>query len=345
LLAGNRVFTWKIFRPAGVSVSFGCLSSKAYRHNSGNRLCRCGIMQNVILNGMQFGDEMNQLNSVAERGIPPEALEVMARIDARRKNFNRNLKISLAIMVLLLFLSLVVLGLDFKFMGKWLGFILTGLGFTLLVSVLAISLACVLSVLGALGRLSRNPILNAMATLYVSLIRGTPLLVQVYMWYLALPQIGGALQELGFVGIQKYLTLPAIPAGIMALAVCYGAYMTETVRAGIQSIKIGQNEAAKALGMTRAQTMRRVIFPQALRVIIPPVSNEFIAMVKDSSLVSLMGVWELSFRAIKIGRRYFQSLEMLILVAVIYWVMCIILQTVQEKIEKHMAKGERGANG
>ena len=288
---------------------------------------------------------MNQLNSVAERGIPPEALEVMRSIDARRRNFSRNTKISLAVMVLLLVLTLVVLGLDFKFMAKWLKFILTGIGFTLMVSVLAISLACVLSVIGALGRLSRNPVFNATATLYVSLIRGTPLLVQVYMWYLALPQIGGALEKLGLVGVQKYLTLPAIPAGIMALAVCYGAYMTETVRAGIQSIKIGQNEAAKALGMTGAQTMRRVIFPQALRVIIPPVSNEFIAMVKDSSLVSLMGVWELSFRAIKIGRRYFQSLEMLIMVAVIYWVMCIVLQTIQERIEKHMARGERGGNG
>jgi polar amino acid transport system permease protein len=269
----------------------------------------------------------------------------MKQIAARRENFSRNLKISLAILVLLMVVGLVVLGLDFKFMSKWIGFILTGLGFTLLVSVLAISLACVLAVIGALGRLSRNPIFNAMATLYVSLIRGTPLLVQVYMWYLALPQIGGALEKLGLVGVQKYLTLPAIPAGIMALAVCYGAYMTETVRAGIQSIKIGQGEAAKALGMTGAQTMRRVIFPQAMRVIIPPVSNEFIAMVKDSSLVSLMGVWELSFRAIKIGRRYFQSLEMLILVAAIYWVMCIVLQTIQERIEKHMARGERGENG
>jgi len=288
---------------------------------------------------------MNEPSSVVKRGIPPEALEVMSRIDARRRHFSRNLKISLAGMVVLLALGLVVLGLDFKFMGKWLGFILTGLGFTLLVSTMAISLACVFSVIGALGRLSRNPIFNGMATLYVSLIRGTPLLVQIYMWYLALPQIGGSLEKLGLVGIQKYLTLPAIPAGIMALAVCYGAYMTETVRAGIQSIKIGQSEAARALGMTTTQTMRRVIFPQALRVIIPPVSNEFIAMVKDSSLVSLMGVWELSFRAIKIGRRYFQSLEMLILVAGIYWVMCIILQTIQEKIEKHMARGERGEHG
>ncbi len=288
---------------------------------------------------------MNQLNSLVEQGIPREALEVMKRIDTRRRHFDIRLRISLAVMVALLIVGLVVLGLNFKFMYKWLGFILTGLGYTLMVSVCAISLACIFSVLGALGRLSRNPILNSMATLYVSLIRGTPLLVQVYMWYLALPQVGGALQRLGFVGIQKYLTLPAIPAGIMALAVCYGAYMTEIMRAGIQSIKIGQTEAAKALGMTGAQTMRRVIFPQALRVIIPPVSNEFIAMVKDSSLVSLMGVWELSFRAIKIGRRHFQSLEMLVMVAMIYWVMCIILQFIQERIEKHMARGERGDNG
>ena len=150
-----------------------------------------------------------------------------------------------------------------------------------------------------------------------------------------------ALEEMGIQGVQRLFTLPAIPAGVLALGVCYGAYMTETVRAGIQSIKIGQTEAAKALGMTRHQTLRRVIFPQALRVIIPPVSNEFIAMIKDSSLVSLMGVWELSYRAIKIGRRYFQSLEMLIMVAMIYWVMCIILQYIQERIENHMARGDR----
>ncbi|MCP4690278.1 MAG: amino acid ABC transporter permease [Desulfobacterales bacterium] len=273
--------------------------------------------------------------------IPAEARAVMKQIAVDRGNFKLKLRIALAALLLMMMLSLVLLGLDFKFMAKWIGFILAGCGFTLLVSVLAITLACILAILGALGRLSRNPLANGMATMYVSLVRGTPLLVQVYMWYLALPQVGGALENIGLHGAQRLLTLPAIPAGILALGVCYGAYMTETVRAGLESIKHGQTEAAKALGMTGAQTMRRVIFPQALRVIIPPVSNEFIAMIKDSSLVSLMGVWEMSYRAIKIGRRYFQSLEMLILVALIYWVMCIVLQTVQEKIEKRMARGER----
>ncbi len=274
--------------------------------------------------------------------IPAEARAVLANIAGEKRVFRRKVFFSLTCLCLVMFLGLVLLGLNFRFMGNWLWFIMGGMGITLLVSVLAITLASVLSVAGALGRLSKNPIFNSLATMYVSLIRGTPLLVQVYMWYLALPQFGGALQKLGIPGAQKIFTLPAIPAGVLALGVCYGAYMTEIVRAGIESIKIGQTEAAKALGMNDRQCMRRVIFPQALRVILPPISNEFIAMVKDSSLVSLMGVWELSYRAIKIGRRYFQSLEMLIMVALIYWVMCIILQTVQERIEKHMARGERG---
>ena len=274
-------------------------------------------------------------------GIPPEALQVLKQIEEKKSKYTRNMIIAFAFLIVFMVTTLIVLGLDFKFMAKWLPFILAGSGYTFLVAFLAISLACVLAVVGALGRLSTNPIFNSIATSYVSLIRGTPLLVQVYMWYLALPQIGKALEGYGIPGIQRLLTLPAVPAGILALGVCYGAYMTETVRAGIQSIKIGQTEAAKALGMTSTQTMKRVIFPQALRVIIPPVSNEFIAMIKDSSLVSLMGVWELSYRAIKVGRRHFQSLEMLIMVAFIYWIMCMILQFVQEKIERHMARGDR----
>ncbi|NNL76927.1 MAG: amino acid ABC transporter permease [Desulfobacterales bacterium] len=273
--------------------------------------------------------------------LPPETIPVLKQIAARKQRFTIQVRILIGLIVVALFLSLKFLGLDFMFMKKWAGFIFQGTGFTLFVSVMAISLACIIALLGALGRLSRNPIANSIATFYVSLVRGTPLLVQVFMWYLALPQLGQALEGAGMVGAQKLLTLPAIPAGILALGVCYGAYMTETFRAGIQSINIGQTEAAQALGMTESQITRRVILPQALRVIIPPVSNEFIAMIKDSSLVSLMGVWELSYRAAKIGRRYFRSLEMLIMAALFYWILCIILQAIQERIETHMARGER----
>jgi len=278
---------------------------------------------------------------VPSAGIPPAAQQVLDEIARRRRRFTINLLMVIATILVGLIVLLRLLGLDLQFMGSWLSFLLAGIGYTLMVTVLAITLACIIALFGALGRLSRNPIANGIATFYVSLIRGTPLLVQVYMWYLALPQIGQALQNAGIPGVQKLLTLPAIPAGILALGVCYGAYMTETFRAGIQSIGIGQTEAAQALGMTQPEIMRRIILPQALRLVIPPVSNEFIAMVKDSSLVSLMGVWELSYRATKIGRRYFRSLEMLIMAAAIYWVMCIILQAVQARIEERMGRGER----
>ncbi len=274
-------------------------------------------------------------------GIPADAQQSLDRIAKRKSQLSLQVTLVIVGLVIGLLLLLVLIGLDIGFMANWLGFLLTGIGYTLLVALLAISLACIIALIGALGRLSRNPIANGIATFYVSLVRGTPLLVQVYMWYLALPQIGKSLEEIGLSGAQRIMTLPAVPAGILALAVCYGAYMTETFRAGIQSINLGQTEAAQALGMTQTQIMQRIILPQAIRIIIPPISNEFIAMVKDSSLVSLMGVWELSYRAQKIGRRYFRSLEMLIMAAFIYWIMCIILQTIQGRIETWMARGER----
>jgi polar amino acid transport system permease protein len=225
--------------------------------------------------------------------------------------------------------------LDPKFMRQWLPFIVQGIPITLFVSAASISLACVLALFGALARLSRNPLFFGLATFYVSLIRGTPLIVQIFFWYLALPQvkIPGLFPD----GI----VLEGIPAGIFALAVCYGAYMTETFRAGIQSISKGQTEAASALGMTRSQTMRRIILPQAFRIVIPPIGNEFIAMTKDSALVSFMAVWELFFRAQKVGRQYFRSFETLVIAAGIYWIMTIILQYVQSKIEARMARGDR----
>ena len=217
----------------------------------------------------------------------------------------------------------------------WLFFILSGLGITLLVSVLSIALAVILAFIGALGRLSKNPLFFGPATFYTSLFRGIPLIVQVFFWYLALPQvrIPGIL--------ESGIVLDPMVAGIFALAVCYGAYMTETFRAGIQSISKGQTEAAVALGMTRSQTMTHIILPQAVRIVIPPIGNEFIAMTKDSTLVSFMGVWELFFRAQKVGRQYYRNFETLLVAALFYWIMQIILQSIQSRIETQMARGDR----
>jgi polar amino acid transport system permease protein len=115
--------------------------------------------------------------------------------------------------------------------------------------------------------------------------------------------------------------------------------MAEIFRAGIQSVGHGQIEAAQALGMTRAQTMRRIVLPQAVRVIIPPTGNEFIAMIKDSSLVGLVGTQELFFRALKVGRQYFQNLEMLVVAAVIYWILTSIFSYFQGRLERRLGRG------
>ena len=217
--------------------------------------------------------------------------------------------------------------LDISFMRHWLPFIMKGSGLTVFVSLVSIVLAVILALLGALGRLSKSSIANGVSGFYISLIRGTPLLVQVYIWYLGLPRLGIVLQP--------------VTAGILALGVNYGAYMTEIFRAGIQAIGKGQYEAAEALGMSPLQAYRRIILPQAFRIVIPPIGNQFIAMMKDSSLVSLMSVWELSYRAQKVGRQYFRSLETFIIAAAFYWILTVIFQLLQGKLEEHMARGER----
>jgi polar amino acid transport system permease protein len=235
-----------------------------------------------------------------------------------------------AVWVLLLVIVYSILrqfNLDLAFMGHFFDFIMEGSWLTFRISAFSIALAVVLALLGALGRLSTNAIANGVSGFYISVIRGTPLLVQIYIWYLGLPRLD--------------IILPAFWAGFLALGVNYGAYMTEIFRAGIQAIGIGQHEAAQALGMTRTQTLRRIVLPQAFRIVIPPIGNEFIAMMKDSSLVSIMAVWELSFRAQKIGRQYFRSLETFMIAAAFYWILTVIFQFLQGRLETYMARGDR----
>jgi polar amino acid transport system permease protein len=218
--------------------------------------------------------------------------------------------------------------LDWDFIGTYASFIFQGVWLTILLSILAIALSIVLAILGALGRLSKSPPAYALATFYVSLIRGTPLLLQLFFFFLALPQLG--------------IVLTGMTAGVLALGINYGAYNTEIVRAGIQSVGVGQREAALAVGMTGNQIMRRIVLPQALRLTIPPLGNQFIAMLKDTSLVATTGfVWELLWRAQKVGRANFRNLEALLIAAVFYWIITIIFSAVQDRIEARLARGER----
>ncbi|GIU94966.1 MAG: amino acid ABC transporter permease [Gaiellaceae bacterium] len=237
-------------------------------------------------------------------------------------------------------------GFDTQWMREHVRFIAGGLTWTAIIAVASIALACVLALFGALGRLSRNPIAIGVTSFYTSFFRGTPLIVQLFLIYLALPQIGIGLGP----PWNEWLTLDVFTAGIIALGLNYGAYMTEIFRAGIQSVGHGQSEAAEALGMTYAQKMRRVVLPQAVRVIIPPTGNEFIAMLKDTALVSLLGAsveqMEIFRRAQLAGRADFRYLEALLIAALMYWALTTIFQYFQLRLERRLSKGYvRGTAG
>lgn len=213
------------------------------------------------------------------------------------------------------------------FIGTWGPFILGGTWITVLLSVSSILIATVLAILGAVARLSRNPYLSGLAGLYVSLVRGTPLLVQIFFFFFALPEFG--------------IILPAIPTGILALSFNYGAYMTEIFRAGIQAVPIGQREAAESLGMPERLVMRRIVLPQAFRIVIPAIGNDFVAMIKDSALVSTIAVQELLWRAHTVGTRHFRTLETLLIAAAIYWILTIVFSFFQERLERRLSRSDR----
>jgi polar amino acid transport system permease protein len=218
-------------------------------------------------------------------------------------------------------------GVEWDFVAQSGPFILQGAGITILVSILSIVLGTTLAIIGALGRLSTNPIIYAVASLYVSLVRGTPLLVQIFFAYYGLPQAG--------------IVLDPIPTGVAALGFNYGAYMTEIFRAGIQAVAGGQREAAQALGMRESQIFRRIVLPQAIRIVTPAIGNEFIAMIKDSSLVSVITVQELLWRAQRIGRAEFQTIPAILIAALAYWILTILFSIFQERLERRMARGDR----
>ncbi|MGZ3375688.1 MAG: amino acid ABC transporter permease [Phenylobacterium sp.] len=226
--------------------------------------------------------------------------------------------LELALLILVFFYSF---NLSFEFIQRKIGFLVTqGLMMTLGISVASISIASILALLGAMAKLSSNGVAIGIANFYTSLFRGIPLLMQIYLIYMGLPQLG--------------YVVNAVPAGIAALSLCYGAYMTEIFRAGIESIPKGQWEAARALGLKPRATLVRIILPQAMRVIIPPTGNQFIAMLKDSSLVSVVGVWELMYLARTQGQSEFRHVEMMITASMIYWLFSILLELLQARIER-----------
>ena len=211
--------------------------------------------------------------------------------------------------------------------------ILEGAQRTLIVALVAQVLGVALGVVSALMRMSKNPLLSGPANFYVWFFRGTPLLIQLLFWYNGVPQL--------FNNPDITRELTSFRVAVFGLAVNEGAYMTEIVRAGIESVEGGQMDAAKSLGMTYAKAMRRIILPQAFRVILPPTGNEFIAMLKNSSLAFAIGLVELSNAARSIYSVNYNVMELLVVASIWYLVMTTIFSLLQAELESRLSVGQR----
>lgn len=205
-------------------------------------------------------------------------------------------------------------------------FLPDGIIVTFQVTFASIALAIVIGLFTGLGRISQNRIINLAASTYVEVVRGIPLLVQLFYIYYAL---------------GRFVRVPDMAAAVIAMSVCYGAYMGEVFRAGIKSIDYGQTEASLSLGFNKAQTMFYVILPQAWRTILPPVGNEFIALLKDTSLVSILAVADLLRRGREFASESFLYFETYTMVAIIYLIITLILSKLVSIMEERLSRHER----
>jgi len=194
--------------------------------------------------------------------------------------------------------------------------------YTLSLTVISFVLGLILAILTALARISGVKVLQGIARLYVSIIRGTPLLVQLFIIFYGMPSIG--------------ITIDPFPSAVIGFSLNVGAYGSEIVRAAILSIPKGQWEAAYSIGMSYPQALLRIILPQAARVSVPPLSNSFISLVKDTSLAASILVAEMFRKAQEIAARTFEPLLVYIEAALIYWVICMALSFLQDKLEHRL---------
>ncbi|MFD1360122.1 amino acid ABC transporter permease [Lentibacillus salinarum] len=201
--------------------------------------------------------------------------------------------------------------------------LLTGLLYTLLISVVGLVIGFILGGIFGMGRVARNKFIHAISTVYIEVIRGTPVLVQAIWIYYALPLI------IGF-------ELESITAGIIVIALNSGAYIAEIVRGAVQSIDKGQMEAGRSLGLNHGQAMRYIIWPQAFKRMIPPLGNQFIISIKDTSLLSVILVPELIFQGRLIAANHFNAVEIYTTVAVFYLVITLTLSVILQRMERRL---------
>ncbi len=222
--------------------------------------------------------------------------------------------------------------------------ILHGVVVTLELTVLSMVIGIVLGVVLAIMRLSPNPLVSGASSFYIWIFRGTPVLVQILLWYNVAALYPQITLGLPFIHANANDLITPFVAGMLALGLNEGAYMAEIVRAGLLSVDEGQTEAAQALGMTRLQTMRRIVLPQSMRVIIPPTGNETISMLKTSSLVSVIAIAELTYSGELIDSVNYKVIQLLLVISIWYLFMTSILSIGQYYLERYYGRGSSRAD-
>jgi polar amino acid transport system permease protein len=230
---------------------------------------------------------------------------------------------------------LLGVAMDFGKMIKWIPTFIDGMIVTVVLSLMTVFLGSIIGLVATFLQQSQKKSLKAVANIYTQVIRGTPLLVQLYIWLYGLPLIGISLPTLPFLGdvygSREFLT------AVVDLSINSGAYICELLRGGLESIDKGQREAGRSLGLSRKETMKSVIIPQAIRVVLPGLGNEFIAMIKESSIVSVVGIFDVMYTSNIVKAATYSIFEPLIIVAIIYFFLTYSLTGIMKQLEKRLS--------
>lgn len=205
------------------------------------------------------------------------------------------------------------------------------------ITLVTFVLGLILALVTALMRISSSKVLKGIARFYVSIIRGTPMIVQLFIIFYGIPEIG----RLATGNADNQLTLSPVIAAIIGLSLNVGAYASEILRGGIMSIPKGQTEAAYSIGMNYKQTVQRIILPQAIRVSVPALGNTFLSLIKDTSLLGFILVAEMFRKAQEVESTTYEFLTIYLLVAILYWIVCFIISIVQSYYESYIERGYR----
>lgn len=213
---------------------------------------------------------------------------------------------------------------DFSFLSDYYSFFVTGVKYTIILSVVSAIFGIIIGVILALMKISKNKLLGTLSTVYIEFIRGTPLLVQLYIIYVGLP-----------------FDISKLTAGIVALSLNSAAYVAEIIRSGIEGVDKGQTEAARSLGMSHSMALRHIVIPQAFKSILPVLGNEFIAIIKESSIISVIGAAELMYNVNIVRAATYSPIEPLAIAAILYFIMTFIISKLVSKLERRLKVSDR----